>query len=60
METTFTWKISNLERETSDGYVFSAHWTVAAENGSHTAGSYGSVGFERPEELIEYEDLTED
>ena len=28
--TTYTWKVSQLERESSDGYVFTAHWTVNA------------------------------
>ena len=66
MATTFTWKIANLERETSDGFVFTAHWTVAAESDqlnpegvAYSAGGYGSVGFERPATLIPYADLTE-
>ena len=33
MATTFDWKIANLERETSDGYVFTVHYTVSAEDG---------------------------
>lgn len=59
--TTFTWRISNLERQTSDGCVLTAHYTVEACDGTHKAGAYGSVGFEPPEEsLIPYEDLTEE
>ena len=63
--TTYTWNIAQLERESSDGYVFTAHWTVNAteivEDQTYTAGSYGSIGFERPEEdLIPFEDLTEE
>lgn len=60
--TTYTWGVANLERETSDGYVFTAHWTLSATDGEHTAGSYGSIGFERPEEdeLIPFEDLTKE
>jgi len=59
--TTFTWNIANLERETSDGYVFTAHWTLSAADGEHTSGSYGSIGLERPEgTLIPFEDLTKD
>ena len=52
--TTYTWKVSQLERESSDGYVFTAHWTVNAtetvEDKTYSAGAYGSIGFERPEE----------
>jgi hypothetical protein len=59
--TTYTWGIANLERETSDGYVFTAHWTLSATDGDHTAGSYGSIGFERPEgNLIPFENLTKE
>jgi hypothetical protein len=59
--TTYTWGIANLERETSDGYVFTAHWTLSATDEDHTAGSYGSIGFERPEgTLIPFEDLTKE
>jgi len=57
--TTFTWKIAQLERETSDGFVFTAHYTVDANDGTYSASAYGSIGFERPENLIPYSELTE-
>lgn len=61
MSTTFTWRIANLERETSDGYVFTAHYTVDAADGTYRAGAYGLIGLERPEgQLVPYSDLTED
>lgn len=61
MSTTYTWKISQLERETADGYVFVAHYTVDAKDDVYSAGAYGSIGFERPEdELIPFADLTEE
>ena len=50
--TVFTWGIANLERETSDGFVFTAHYTVNANDGTYSSGAYGSLGFERPESLI--------
>ena len=58
--TVFTWKIANLERETVDGFVMTAHYTVSAEDGTYSSGAYGSLGFERPDKLIPYADLTED
>lgn len=58
--TTFTWAIANLERETDDGFVFTAHYTVNANNGTYSAGAYGSIGFERPDNLIPFADLTEE
>jgi len=59
-DTVFTWKIAQLERETADGFVFTAHWTLDANDGTYASGAYGSVGFERPDNLIPYADLTED
>ena len=60
MTTTISWNIANLERETSDGYVFTAHYTVDANDGTYSAGAYGSIGLERPETLISYSDLTKE
>ena len=60
MSTTNTWSISQLERETSDGYVYTAHYTVNANDGTYNAGAYGSVGFERPDTLVPYADLTKE
>ena len=57
--TTTTWKIGQLERETADGFVFTAHYTVDAKDDTYSAGAYGSIGFERPENLIPFADLTE-
>jgi hypothetical protein len=61
MASTFTWKIANLERETADGYVYVAHYTVNATDDAYSAGAYGSIGLERPEgELIPFSELTEE
>jgi len=60
MATTTTWKIASLDRETADGYVFTAHYTVNATDETYKAGAYGSIGFERPETLIPFADLTEE
>jgi hypothetical protein len=58
-DTTFTWNIAQLEREASDGYVFTAHYTVDAKDDTYSAGAYGSIGLERPEgEMIPFSELT--
>jgi len=66
MANTYSWKIANLEHEISDGFVFTAHYTVSAESDqlkpdgtAYTSGAYGSVGFQRPSSLVPYADLTE-
>jgi hypothetical protein len=58
--TTFTWNIAQLEREVSDGFVFTAHYTIDAKDDVYTSGAYGSIGFERPDNLIPYSELTLD
>ena len=66
MANTIVWKINSLERESSDGYVFTVHYSVSAisdkldsEGNPYNAGAYGSVGLERPDTLIPFADLTE-
>jgi hypothetical protein len=59
MTTVFSWAIGNLERETGDGYVYTAHYTVSAKSAAYSAGAYGSIGFERPEDLVPYSEITE-
>jgi hypothetical protein len=59
-DTTFVWAISNLERETADGFVYTAHYTVTANDGTYSSGAYGSLGFERPDNLVPYAELTEE
>ena len=57
--TTITWNIAQLERHTADGIVFTAHYTVDANDGTYSAGAYGSIGLEAPEDnIIPYADLT--
>ena len=66
MTTTYTWAIANLERESADGYVFTAHYVVAAisneldaEGNPYSASAYGSIGLERPsKKLIPFDTLT--
>ncbi len=56
---TITYTIAQLDRQTSDGLVTTAHYRVDAVDGEHTAGSYGTVGFERGESFVPYDSLTE-
>lgn len=59
MATTLTWNIAQLERHAADGIVFTAHYTVDANDGTYSAGAYGSIGLEHPEgNVIPYSDLT--
>jgi len=59
MATTLTWNIAQLERHVADGIVFTAHYTVDANDGTYSSSAYGSIGLEQPEgNVIPYADLT--
>ena len=61
--TTFAWSIPTLERELSDGFVYTAHWRCTATDGDFSASSYGTAGFSQDpeaESFVPYEDLTEE
>ena len=63
MSATITWTISELERTTADGIVYTAHYRVDASNGVYTSGAYGSIGFTAPgegDEVIPFSELTEE
>jgi len=57
---TITWTIAQLDRQTSDGLVTIAHYRVDAVDGEYSAGTYGTVGFERGDTFISYENLTQE
>jgi hypothetical protein len=57
--TEYTWGVAQMERHTADGIVITVHYTVDANDGTYSAGAYGSVGLEAPEgNVIPYADLT--
>ena len=58
MTTAFTWAIANLERNTADGKVTVAHYTVNASDDTYSAGAYGSLGFDG-EITTPFSELTE-
>ena len=67
MANTYVWKIADLNRDLSDGFAHTAHWTVTAisdqvdaDNNPYNSGAYGSIGLDRPDTLADFEDLTED
>ena len=60
--TTFTWAVGTMDRQLSNGAVQTVHYTVSASDGTYSAGAYGSVGLDQPEDdadLTPYADLTE-
>ena len=56
---TTTWKISQLDRNTADGFVTTAHWTATAVDGEHSASAYATVSWAEGTPAIPYASLTE-
>ena len=54
--------VSQLERNTADDSVVTAHWNASLTDGDYSASSYGSASFTRDEDsptFIKFADLTE-
>ena len=56
---TTTWTITNLDRNTSDGFVTTAHWNCTAVDGEHSASAYATVSWAEGTPTIPYANLTE-
>jgi len=57
---TTTWTISTLERETSNGFVTTAHWQATAVDGDYTASTYSTCSWAEGTPTIPYADLTQE
>jgi len=59
---TTTWTISNLDRDTADGFVTVAHWTASQVSGDFSASIVNTQSFTKEDDvnLIPYADLTEE
>jgi hypothetical protein len=56
---TTTWKITQLDRQTSDGFINTAHWTATAVDGDYTAFVYSTCSFATNTPSIPYASVTE-
>jgi L-aminopeptidase/D-esterase-like protein len=56
---TITWKINQLERQSTDGLVTVVHWGADAVDGDDTASVYSTVSLERGESFTAFDSLTE-
>ena len=57
---TTQWTISTLERETSNGFVITAHWQATATDGDYTASIYSTCSWADGTPVIPYENLTQE
>jgi hypothetical protein len=55
-----TWTISNLDRQTSDGFVTTAHWQATATDGDYSASVYSTCSWSEGTATIPYASLTKE
>ena len=56
---TTTWTISQLDRQTSDGFVTTAHWQATAVDGEHSASIVNTCSWSDGTPTVPYANLTE-
>ena len=57
---TTTWTISQLDRNTANGFVTTAHWQATAVDGEHTASIYSTCSWADGTVNTPYADLTQE
>lgn len=57
---TTLWTISNLDRQTSDGFVYQVHWQATAVDGEHSASVYATCSWSDGTPTVPYADLTQE
>ena len=55
-----TWNISQLDRQTSDGFVITAHWQATAVDGEHSASIYATCSWSDGTPTVPYANLTKE
>jgi len=55
-----TWNISQLDRQTSDGFVTTAHWQATATDGDYSASVISTCSWSEGTATIAYASLTKD
>jgi hypothetical protein len=55
-----TWNISQLDRQTSDGFVTTAHWQATATDGDYSASVYSTCSWSDGTANIPYGSLTKE
>ena len=55
-----TWNISQLDRQTSDGFVTTAHWQANATDGDYFASVISTCSWSDGTATIPYADLTKE
>ena len=57
---TIVWNISQLDRQTSDGFVTTAHWQANATDGNYSASTYSTCSWSDGTPTVPYASLTKE
>ena len=57
---TIVWNVSQLDRQTSDGFVTTAHWTATATDGEYSASVYSTCSWSDGSPTVPYASLTKE
>ena len=60
MTISYTWKITQTDYQTSNGFIQVGHWTATAVDGEHTASIYSTASWQAGVPTIPYASLTEE
>jgi hypothetical protein len=56
---TTTWKITQTNYETANGFITTAHWTATAVDGDYTASIYSTCSWADGSPTVPYANVTE-
>ena len=59
MTVTYNWKITETNYQTSDGYIFCAHWTCTGVDGDYSASVYATCSWQPGTPTIPYAQVTQ-
>ena len=57
---TIVWNVSQLDRQTSDGFVYCAHWQATATDGDYSASIVNTCSWSDGTATIRYTSLTQE
>ena len=57
---TIIWNVSQLDRQTSDGFVTTAHWQATATDGDYSASIVNTCSWSDGSPTVPYDSLTKE
>lgn len=57
--TTIVWTVTQLDRNTSNGFVTTAHWRATATDGDYSASIFSTASWSDGSPAVPYANLTE-